>query len=231
VGIRSNERVGVGEGLAIFRQRKNRLRQILEIDLMNDAGVRRNDAEVLERLLTPAEKCVALLVAFEFAIRIDEERRLGTVLVDLHRMVDDEIDGLEWIDLLRVAAEPGERVAHCGEVDDGGNAGEILEEHAGCAERDFLLDAAFDVPLCQGFDVRRLDELSVLVSEEVLEEDLETEGKAGGVAAGGRIEGVEAEIRVVPPADFEGRPATERVRVCHLSFSGTGRAVRVPVFS
>ena len=42
------------------------LGEIFQIDLMADAGARRHDAEVLERLLTPTEEGVALAVACHF---------------------------------------------------------------------------------------------------------------------------------------------------------------------
>ena len=54
----------------------------------------------------------------------------GAERVDLHRVVDDELDGLQRVDLLRVAAEPLHRVAHRGEVDHGGDAREVLQQHA-----------------------------------------------------------------------------------------------------
>ena len=66
--------------------------------------------------------------------------------VDHDAVVDDEVDGDERIDLLRVAAELHHRVAHRGEVDDGGDAGEILHEHA----RRPVLDLALDVRALQG---------------------------------------------------------------------------------
>jgi hypothetical protein len=38
-------------------------REVLEVDLVHDAGVGRHDFEVAERALTPAQKRVALAVA------------------------------------------------------------------------------------------------------------------------------------------------------------------------
>ena len=57
-------------------------------------------------------------------------------------MIDDEIDRHERIDLLRIAAERGHRVAHGGEIDDGGNAGEVLHQDAGRAKGDLTLGLA-----------------------------------------------------------------------------------------
>ena len=65
----------------------------------------------------------------------------GAVLVDLHGVVDDEIDRLQRVDALRIAAERLDRVAHRGEIDDGGHAGEVLQQHAARAEGDLFLFA------------------------------------------------------------------------------------------
>ena len=145
---------------------------------MDDSGVGRDDAEIVQRFLSPAQERVALLIALELEVGVDEERRFRPVLVDLHRVVDDEIDRLERIDQPRIAAESGERVAHGGEIDDGGNSGEILEQHSRGAERDLFFDSALHVPAGEGADVVRLDELAVFVSEQVFEEDLEAEGES-----------------------------------------------------
>ena len=70
------------------------LRQILEIDLVDDPGVRRNDAEIVQRLLSPTQKCVALPIAPELEVGVDQQRGFRTVFIDLHRVIDDEIDRL-----------------------------------------------------------------------------------------------------------------------------------------
>ena len=57
-------------------------------------------------------------------------------------MVDDEIDGRQRIDLLRIAAELRHGVAHGGEIDDGRNAGEVLHQHARRAEGDLAFGLA-----------------------------------------------------------------------------------------
>ena len=69
VRIGADERVGIGGDLAVYRIHEHCLREILEVDLVDDSGVRGNDAEILQRLLAPAEKCVALLVALELEVR------------------------------------------------------------------------------------------------------------------------------------------------------------------
>jgi hypothetical protein len=86
-------------------------------------------------------------------------------LVDLHGVVDDEVDRLERIDALRVSAEPRDRVAHRGEVDDGRDAGEILKQHTARAESDLLFAPVADVPAGHRLDVFALDEGVVFVPQ------------------------------------------------------------------
>ena len=102
----------------------------LEVDLVADAGVRRHRLEVREGALAPAEEGVALAVAGELERRVSLDREPRRKVVDLHRVVDHELDGDQRVDLLRVAAEVGHRGAHRGQVDDGRHAGEVLQEDA-----------------------------------------------------------------------------------------------------
>jgi hypothetical protein len=45
-------------------------RQVLEVDLVDDAGHRRHNPEVIERSLSPMQEFVALPVALEFQLGI-----------------------------------------------------------------------------------------------------------------------------------------------------------------
>ena len=60
-------------------------------------------------------------------------------MVDLHRVVDDQFDGLQRVHALRVAAELDHAVTHGREVDHGRDAREVLEQDAGGHERDLAL--------------------------------------------------------------------------------------------
>ena len=112
--------------------------QELEVHLVDDPRARGDDPEVGERALPPAEERVALAVALELELGVARDGEPRRVLVDLHRVVDDELGRQQRVDPLRVAAELAHRVAHRGEVDDRGDAGEVLEEHAPGRERDLL---------------------------------------------------------------------------------------------
>ena len=109
---------------------------------MADAGAGRHDAEIVEGARPPAQERVALAVPLIFELDIDLEGVVRAESVDHHRMVDDEIDRRQRIDLLRVAAELRHRVAHRGEIDHGGHAGEVLHQHARRPERDLAVALA-----------------------------------------------------------------------------------------
>ena len=48
-----------------------------------------------------------------------------------HRVVDDELGRHQRVDLARVAAQRPHRLAHRGQVDDGGHAGQVLHDARG----------------------------------------------------------------------------------------------------
>ena len=116
------------------------LGEVLEVHLVHDARPRRHDAEVVERHLAPAQELVPLAVARELQLDVQVERLVRAEVVDLHRVVDHQVDRHQRVDLLRIAAEPLHRGPHRGEVDDARHAGEVLQHDAGRLERHF--DAA-----------------------------------------------------------------------------------------
>ena len=184
---------------------------------MHDAGVGRDDAEVLEGVLAPAQEHVPLAVARELELRVQLERVRLREVVDLHGMIDDELDGLQRVDPLRIAAEPDDAVAHRGEVDDRRHAGEVLKEHARRHERDFLLQVGRRIPGRQRPDRVRLDELAVFATEQVLEQDLLRVREARNGRESGLLERRQAEDRETLAADFECGPCVEGIAGSHHS--------------
>ena len=87
---------------------------------------------------------ILLLVASELG---------AAVVVDLHRVVDDQFGGIQRVDLLRVAAELLHGFAHGGEIDHAGHAGEVLHDHARGREVDFVGGRGLGVPVEHRLDV------------------------------------------------------------------------------
>ena len=199
---------------------------------MADPGRRRHDAEVVEGLPPPLEEGVALAVALELALGVGREGALVAEGVDLDRVVDDEVDVDQRVDLLRVAPDLGHRVAHRRQVDDRGDAGEVLHQDPGGLEGDLDAGLGVRVPAGDRLDVGGGDRGAVLEPQDVLEQDLDRVGQAGDVEAVG--ERVEAEDLVGATADVEGRTGAEGV-AAHgsnpmrraLGDAGGGRAQRL----
>ena len=171
-------------------------------------------AEVVERLPPPLQERVALAVALELALGIEGEGALVAEGVDLDRVVDDEVDVDERVDLLRVAADLGHRVAHRGEVDDRRDAGEVLHQDPRRLERDL------DARLGGGVPARdRLDRVGgrrdpVLEPQDVLQQHLQRVGEAGDVELA--LQRVEPEDLVRAASDLECRFSAEGVALAHV---------------
>ena len=95
---------------------------------MDDAGAGRDDAEVLHRLLGPAEQHVPLPVALVFEIDV-----LAKAIIVPKRSTWTEWSitrstGTSGLILLDIAAQPLDRRAHRRQIDHAGDAGEILED-------------------------------------------------------------------------------------------------------
>ena len=186
-------------------------------------GVRRHDAEVVEGALPPAEEGVALAVALELALRVPEDGHPRAELVDLHGVVDDELGGDLRVDGGRVAAERDHRLAHRGEVDDRGDAREVLEEDARWAGRRSPGRLGVRVPAGDSPHLVGAAVAQGLGAEDVLQQDAERVRKPGDV--GLARQSVEPRDRMRPPAGVE---LTQSVRRCPPSSSILGAASRRP---
>ena len=148
VRVGADARVGVGAELAVDLAREGDARQVLDVDLVDDAGARRYDLEVVEGRLAPAQELVALAVALVLDLDVALEGVLGAEEVGDDGVVDDELGGRERVDLVGVAAEVADRLAHGGEVDDARNAREVLHDHAGGRELDLGVRLGGREPSC-----------------------------------------------------------------------------------
>ena len=170
---------GMATGLAALALEQHALGQVLEVHLVDDAGRRRHHAEVVEGLLAPAQELVALAVALELDLGVLPSASGEPNDVHLHRVVHHQVDRHQRVDPLGVAAQPLHRRAHRGEVDDGGHAGEVLEDHAGRHEGQLdVLRRPRRSRRRRFVDVVRGHELAVDVAEHRLEQHLDRERKA-----------------------------------------------------
>ncbi len=151
---------------------------------------------------------------------------IGAVFVDLDGVVDDELGGLQGVDLLGVAAEGDHGVAHGGEVDDGGDAGEVLHEHAGRPEGDLAVLDVLGVPGSEGGDVFLRHGDAVLEAHEVLQQDAQGERQARDVGQAGLGESLQTVVGEGAAADVEGRAGAIAIERRHLGLLVSASQVR-----
>ena len=206
VRVGSHERVGVRGALAVA---EHDLTEVLEVHLVADALIRREHAQRAERALRPPEERVALLVARELERGVARERIGHSGDVDHDGVVDDEIDGDRRVDTIRIAAEIDERVPHRREVDDGGNTGEVLHQHACGHERELAPADLFGgaVAIGERADVVGGHLGAVFATDEVLQQDAQRVRQAAGIGD----DGVESVDRVVLTTDAQALTRAECV--------------------
>ena len=209
--IGPHQRVRISQGLALHRRLKNDPGQVFQIHLMDNARVGRHHSEVVEGFLRPPQKGIALLVAIEFEIGIGLERIGSTEEVHLNRVVNHQLGRLQRVDLLRVSSHTRDGVPHGGEVRHRRDSGEVLEEHPGRHEGDFLL-SGLRTPSRQVFNIFLFYKPPIFIAQQVFKQDFQAEGQAGRIPHARFLQCVQAEnvVRVRP--DSQRLAGTETVQ-------------------
>ncbi len=210
VRVGADARVGVGHPSTIRVAGHDDARQVLDVDLVDDAGARRHDLEVVERGLAPAEELVALVVALVLDLDVPLERVGAPEDVDDDRVVDDQLGGREGVDLGGVTTEIGDGLAHRRQVDDAWHASEVLHDDARRGELDLRVGLGVGVPAAQSTDVVSRDVGPVLGPQQVLQENLEAVRES--VVSLDLSEAVDL-VRLTP--DLEGPLGLEAVNTAH----------------
>ena len=203
VAVGAHAGVGVGDPVALHHHAG----QVLDVDLVHDAGARRHHLEVVERALAPAQELVALAVALVFDLDVALERVRGPEQVGDHRVVDHQVGRRQRIDLVGIAAEVADRLAHGGQVDDAGHPGEVLHDHPRGRELDLHARVGRRIPVRDGLDVVLGDVGAVLGAQQILGEHLEAVGKFLGT--GHRVKAIDL-VAVVP--DLQRVAGPKRIR-------------------
>jgi hypothetical protein len=168
VAVGADQRIGIAHAVLGLVDAS---REIFEVHLVDDADARRDDLERVEGLHAPLHELVALLVALEFQLHVQVERVLVAEVVDLHRVVDDQVHRHQRLDHLRVVAHLRRHAAHRGEIAEQRHAGKVLKHDARHDERNLLGALGRRLPVRQLLDVRLGDFLAVAVPEHRFEHD------------------------------------------------------------
>ena len=175
--------------------------------------------------LAPAQELVALAVALVLEFDVAGERVGGAEQVGDHRVVDHQLGRRQRVDLLRVAAEFDDRLAHGGQVDDAGTPVKSCMTTRAGRELDLGVGLGRGIPAGERLDLIGGDVGAVLGPQQVLEQHLEAVGELLGIG-----DGVETVDLVTVVADLQGVAGSERVHrifthINSLGFSSppTGR--------
>ncbi|MNX95690.1 hypothetical protein D3C86_1279730 [compost metagenome] len=200
--IRADAGIRISDRLAVLLLRPDGLAEIFEVDLVTDACAGRNHAEILERLLAPLQEAVTLAVALIFQFNVAGKGARRAEFIDDNRVVNDEIDGNQRIDLFRIAAKSLDTVTHGGKINHGGNTGEVLHENAGGAVGDFGFGQALVTkPFGHRKDMFLGDGLAVLETQQVFQKNLHGIGQLGNALQAIGFSLGKAEIDVILTAN------------------------------
>ena len=179
---------------------------------MANAGAGRDDAEVVERRLAPAQERIALAVALELVCHVGSERAGRPEAVDHDRVVDNQIDRRQRIDLFGVPAEVDDGLTHGGQVGHGRNAGEVLHQHARRTEGDLAPGRARQQPSANRLHVIDRDRAAVLQAHQILEQHHQRARQRTQIAKARCLRrGTQAEIVVAFAIDLERAPRFQGV--------------------
>ncbi len=172
VAVGPDERVRIGDLRGAHSGRAVRVEddagEVLDVDLVDDAGVGGHDAEVGEGLLPPAQEDVPLAVPLVLEAGVDLRGPEAAECVDLDGVIDHQLGGEQRIDPSRIGAHGRESVPHRRQVHDGRDAGEILKQHSRRHEGDLGAGAAPSIPPREGLHVLGQVDPPVLVTQEAL---------------------------------------------------------------
>ena len=149
---------------------------------MANSGAGRDNAEVIEGILPPAQKRIPFAVAFHLDVDVLLKGAGAGEPVNHHRVVDHQVNGRQRVDSLRIATRLGHCGAHGGQIDHCRYAGKVLHQHTGRAVLDFPVAAPLLEPGRQRLEVRLGNGFAVLPAQQVFQQHLERHGQPVQVA-------------------------------------------------
>jgi hypothetical protein len=211
VGISPNAGVGIGVKLGLSRAvgdlvGKDHPGEMLDVDLVHDPGARRNDLEIIESGLTPAQELITLVVAAVFDLDVPSECIGCTEDISDHGVIDYQLCWRERVDLGRVATHICHCLTHRGQIDYTWHTREVLHDHSGRCELNLFAGLGVRIPARQCPNVIGGDIGAVFGAEQVLQQDLEAVRQRIG-----SLHGVQPEDLVRVLAHLEGCLCIEAV--------------------
>ena len=86
---------------------------------------------------------------------------MTTKVINLNRVIDDKVTWDERVDLLDITAQALHRTSKRGQIDHGGDTGEVLQDDPTWLERHLLFAHIFGIVVRQGLDMLLCDREAV----------------------------------------------------------------------
>ena len=180
MGIGADEGVGIPDVAGA----EHALGEVLEVDLVDDADAGGHDLEGVEGLHAPLEELVALAVARELEIEVLLQRVSRAGEINLHGVVDHQIDGHEGLDDLGIFSHFSHGGTHGGEVHEQRHPGEVLQDDTRHHERNFGRAGGIGLPGGQLTHIRLQHAFAVAIAQHGLEDQADADGEARDREAG-----------------------------------------------
>ena len=185
--------------------------EILQVHLVDDSRGGRNNPEIIESISTPAQELVALTVALEFALGVDQEGGQRAVFINLYRMVDDQVNRNQRVDLLRVSTQPGGGASQRREVDHGRHTGKVLHDHPCGLEGNLAAAGIAAAPGCEAQHILLAHLEPIALAQGGLQQNLDRVGKTRDRSGPLRLKTCQAEPVHLSRGGFQLREGTEGI--------------------
>ncbi len=152
--------------------------QIFKIYLVTDARIWGDDVEIIKAFLGPLEQGIAFGVTVVFFGDIPGNGIGRAKIVDLNRMIDNQIHRDQWIYFLRIATQLFDSIAHGCKIDHRRNARKILHQHPCRVVRNFNRRIVAFLPARDIVQVFFEDHVPVQLAQQVFNQNFNRIGQA-----------------------------------------------------
>ena len=173
------------------------------------------------------QEFITLTIADKFYFRVAEDGLGAAEDIDLHGMVDNEIDRHRRIDFLWIAAHALHRAAERSQVDQRGYTGEILQDDTRRAKGDLNRPGILRVPRRQILHIFGLKVALVLIAQGVFQQDLDAEGQPLDLANASLAQYAQAVDRRFSATGVDGAACPESVAHLPVLLRRRHRAVNM----
>jgi len=150
VGICSHQGVWIGLTDPILFLGEHYRGQIFQINLVHNTGTGRYNSEVRESLLAPAQEGIAFPVALKLYAGIQVQCIMAVEGIHLNRVIYDQINRRQGVDLLRVSTQVHHSLAHGSKIHHCRHPGKILQYYPRRSKRYFPVRLRLWIPVGQG---------------------------------------------------------------------------------